>query len=225
MPLAVEQRYGQLVHQNRLEKAPEVFSRNVKGRRARQYKEADALLAGLLEQIPEKHPFEFNLFLTNDADANAEAVPGGYLYLSTGALDKGVAQLVLAHEIAHVTKRHTTRELQARLIDSMATVDDIKDLMADRDPESDAILKRAAALKGRFLHYSRQQELQADACAVRLTGELPGFDVSREVDRYIDLIGDTQVQKDLNTSRHPGHPKRRMRMQQAMKMKQTARRP
>jgi len=217
MPLSVEQRYGKLVHERRLEQSPEVISRRVKGRKARQYKKADAILAELLEQIPEEYPYEFKLFLTDDADANAEAVPGGYLYLSTGALDKGVTHLVLGHEIAHVTKRHTTRELQARLIDSVATVDDIKELMADKDPDSEAMLKRVAALSGRFLNYSRQQELQADACAISLAGGLPNLDITMELDRYIGQISATQSQQDLRTSQHPGYPQRRERMGYAMR--------
>lgn len=225
MPLAVEQRYGNLIHQRRLEQAPEVISRRVKGRKAKLYRRADALLAKLLEQIPEEHPYEFTLFLTSNADANAEAIPGGYLYLSTGALDKGVAELILGHEITHVTKRHTTRELQARLIDSLSTVDDIKDLITDRDPKPETIIKHAAALKGRFLNYSRQQELQADACTIRLASRLPEFDIAQGVERYISQISSTQEQKQLNSSEHPGYPERKERMLQAMQPNQAAHEP
>ena len=214
MPLSIEQLYGDAIHDRRLTQAPEVISRKVKGRKARLYKSADELLDKLLAGIPEEHPYEFKLFLISDAGVSAEALPGGYLYLSTGALNKGMAELVLGHEIAHVTKRHTTRELQARLIDSVSTVDDLKSLMTEREPGQ--IIKRAKALEGRFLSYSRQQELQSDACAVRLVKGLPGVKMSREIDRFIAEIGSTQADEALNASQHPSYPERRERMLQAM---------
>lgn len=214
MPITVEKMYGEQLHKRRLRQLPEVIQRKRKGRVARLYKRADEVLNKLLAQIEEEYPYQFQLFLTNDADVDAEALPGGYIYLTTGTLDRGMVELVLGHELMHVTKRHTTRELQARLIDSVSTVDDIKDLMSERDVGS--VTRRAKALEGRILNYSRQQELQADACAVRLAQTLPGFDTAKQIDRYIRQIGSTQPEGATTASLHPSYPDRKSRIIQAM---------
>ena len=52
---------------------------------------------------------------------NAEALPAGYIYVTRKAandLDDGALQLVLGHEIAHVAKRHTSKQIQQRLVDT-----------------------------------------------------------------------------------------------------------
>jgi beta-barrel assembly-enhancing protease len=55
--------------------------------------------------------------INNDSILNAFAVPGGYLYLYTGLikyLDSEAALAgVIAHEIGHVEKRHSTRRITA----------------------------------------------------------------------------------------------------------------
>ena len=63
----------------------------------------------------EGHRFHF--FVVNDASINAFALPGGYIGVHTGLIEATANESelagVLAHEIAHVTQRHISRQFQA----------------------------------------------------------------------------------------------------------------
>ena len=55
-------------------------------------------------------PFEFKFYLIKSQEPNAFAIPGGYVFVTTGLLvlaenEQEIAG-VLSHEIAHVTMRH-----------------------------------------------------------------------------------------------------------------------
>ncbi len=100
--------------------------------------------------------------------------PGGFLYLDVGLLkdpkqlDK--AYFAVAHEVAHVLKRHETRELQGLIIDAFETAEDLKLIAnATRDPE--AILAKIKLNKDQYTRHHMDQELQADACAARVLGD------------------------------------------------------
>lgn len=74
----------------------------------------DGLVAPLLEAIPDTgYPFQFHL--ANDGTLNAFAVPGGHVVVHSGlVLEAESAEEVLgvlAHEIAHITRRHSLRQM------------------------------------------------------------------------------------------------------------------
>src|SRR4029078_1823632 len=70
--------------------------------------------AELKEDDPRKIPFQFHVFL--DDNANAFATPNGIVVVNSGLLEllENEAQLaaVLGHEIAHATHEHTWRSQQ-----------------------------------------------------------------------------------------------------------------
>jgi len=59
-------------------------------------------------------PWQF--FVVNSAEVNAFAVPGGFIYVNRGLIEraKNLSQLagVLGHEIGHVVERHTVKQMQ-----------------------------------------------------------------------------------------------------------------
>jgi predicted Zn-dependent protease len=59
-------------------------------------------------------PWQF--FIVNSAEVNAFAVPGGFIYVNRGLIDraKNLSELagVLGHEIGHVVKRHSIKQMQ-----------------------------------------------------------------------------------------------------------------
>ncbi|MDX2195363.1 MAG: M48 family metalloprotease [Cytophagales bacterium] len=85
---------------------------------AQSYKYLEKIKNHLLSsgKVKYKDDFEWNLkIIRNDSMLNAYCIAGGYIYVYTGIilfLDNE-AQLagVLAHEIAHADKRHTTRRI------------------------------------------------------------------------------------------------------------------
>jgi predicted Zn-dependent protease len=59
-------------------------------------------------------PFEFRFYVIEDENLNAFAVPGGAIYVHTGlilaASDVSELSGVLAHEIGHITARHSAQQ-------------------------------------------------------------------------------------------------------------------
>ncbi len=114
-------------------------------------------------------PFEFKFYVVNALDPNAFAIPGGYIFVTTGLLvlaesEQEVAA-VLGHEIAHVTQRHVAQmiERSKRLnIASMAAI--LAAMLAGRGGTgSQAASAMAMATAGALqLKYTREMETDAD---------------------------------------------------------------
>ncbi len=108
----------------------------------------------------------FTFTIVNSDEVNAFALPGGYVYVTRGlmALANSEAELagVIAHEIGHVTARHSAQRynqaLFARLGAAMLGVAVGNRLISDL-----AQFGAAAYLQG----YSREQEFEADQLGIR----------------------------------------------------------
>lgn len=104
---------------------------------------------------------------------NAMALPGGYVYVFKGLLDyvQDDDQLaaVIAHEIGHVTARHSIKRIQA----SYANVALVLAALQSRPGVSGGI---NAAFQSMFLNYSQKDEIEADNLGIkymRLAGYAP----------------------------------------------------
>lgn len=133
-------------------------------------------------------PLKF--YVLNTSLVNAFAGPGGFVYVTTGLLaqSKSVAELaaVISHEIGHVSNAHSIKTLQFQLGASYlteillgeGTITDVLDIMV-----------------GVYLQtgYSRQNEFEADAFAVRGVGKtsLNPYGMVSFFEFLIDSFGDT----------------------------------
>ncbi|CDM64450.1 M48 family metallopeptidase [Pyrinomonas methylaliphatogenes] len=114
-------------------------------------------------------PWRFRVI--DRSDVNAFALPGGYVYVTSGMLravrnDDELAG-VLAHEITHVTLRHGTNQASKALIAQMP----LEVLSGQLGGGLGANLARLGigfGLNSLFLRYSREAETQADVGAVQL---------------------------------------------------------
>ncbi len=65
--------------------------------------------------VVEKSGYEFKFHIKQDTNVNAFAIPGGHVVILTGLLEHADSAEevagVLAHELAHVTRRHTLRNI------------------------------------------------------------------------------------------------------------------
>jgi len=114
-------------------------------------------------------PFEFKFYVVKAIDPNAFAIPGGYIFVTTGLIvlaenEQEIAG-VLSHEIAHVTQRHVAQliEKSTRLnIASMAAM--LAAMLAGRGGAgSQAGAAMATATAGALtLKYTREIEADAD---------------------------------------------------------------
>jgi beta-barrel assembly-enhancing protease len=83
---------------------------------------AERYVKGLLEPLLAalgETPFRFQLMVVEDEAVNAFALPGGFVVVNSGLLAKAEngeeVAAVLAHELFHVTLRHSTRRLAGSL--------------------------------------------------------------------------------------------------------------
>lgn len=171
LPMAAERKYGEMA----LERMKaELLTRDSElGRRL--YPQADALLAQMLTGVDEKHDYQFSIHLATGSAGAALALPGGLIVLDAPLLMRPQLQLkaqyAMAHEIAHVLQRHETRALQARIIDTLMVSGKVVDLYQNvRSLRGDPgpVLQTLFAGKLQFQRHFGDQEMHADACAIRI---------------------------------------------------------
>ncbi len=124
---------------------------------------AQGLMASLVSALGET-PFEFELMLVDSPEVNAFALPGGYVVVNSGLLAEAKSgeevAAVLAHELSHVTLRHSTKRLAGSLGASAA----LALVLGGVDLGAPAYtLAHLAGLK-----YERDQEREADEEGRRL---------------------------------------------------------
>ena len=113
---------------------------------------------------------KFTFTVLNEPEINAFALPGGYVYITRGliALAENEAEMagVLAHEIGHVTARHTAQRYSAAMATNIGLLGagilgSVFGIPGD--------LNRLAGQVGHLYlqAYSREQELESDMLAVR----------------------------------------------------------
>lgn len=171
LPMSTEVEYGQRAHEQSLSN---VLDRDSKvGKQL--YAVADNLMSELQQGIHEPHAYTFQLFVREESTTNALARPGGFLYLDAGLLkdskQHAKARFALAHEIAHVLQRHETRELQGLIVDSYEDEQELEQAIAKSKAHKGQpgdLLAQVKMSKGRFIRHTMDQELQADACSLRL---------------------------------------------------------
>jgi Zn-dependent protease with chaperone function len=111
IPVSMEKQLGEMVFQQVKATSKMVDDPALKA-------QLDAITARLLPAIKDKH-YDFQFHIVENDVINAFAIPGGHIVVHTGLLKKAkrpeeVAG-VLAHEIAHITRRHSLRTMVGNL--------------------------------------------------------------------------------------------------------------
>ena len=114
-------------------------------------------------------PWRFRVI--DRAEANAFALPGGYVYITSAMLrrtrnDSELAG-ILAHEITHVTLRHGTNQASKAMLAQMP-LQVLSGRLGGGLVGNLAQLGLSFGLNSLFLRYSRGAETQADVGAVQL---------------------------------------------------------
>lgn len=125
---------------------------------------ADPIFAQAMKERPD---VSYRLRIVDDPDVNAFSLPGGYVYLNRGLLDKlgsddDAIACVIGHESAHVVRRHVVKQMSntqgkgllvglAAILTRSNTVGQIGDTLTALDQ----------------LHYSRTDEYEADRWGIR----------------------------------------------------------
>lgn len=133
-----------------------------------------------VSEMPDR---EFTFTLLDSGDINAFATPGNYVYINRGLLNyiSNEAQLVsvLAHEVGHITQKHTS--LMPVAAGGARMLMEIVGLLSGSYEAQEAGMAYANfLLKG----HGRDNELQADEAAARYMVKL-GYDP----DQLLEMLG------------------------------------
>jgi predicted Zn-dependent protease len=127
-------------------------------------KAVNAIVARLIATVPE-NPYQFRVTLADDSVVNAFAAPGGFVVVNRGLLEatRTPEELagVLAHEVQHVLRHHSTRAM-VREIPQQIVVGAISG-----GHGLAALGSRAVGTLG-VLRYHRGDEAEADREGIRM---------------------------------------------------------
>lgn len=109
--------------------------------------------------------------VVDSREVNAFAIPGGWIYINRGLIERTVNESelagVIAHEIGHVTRRHSVQQLQQATSANVGLT-----LLCTLTGSCESGLSRTAISLGGsalFAKFSRDDEAEADAEAVVTT--------------------------------------------------------
>ena len=124
--------------------------------------------------VCDRKDISYHFKVLDDEEVNAVSLPGGFVYINKGVIDKVANDDelagVLAHEVGHIVARHSIKKLQAMMGYNLLRV------LAVAIPQGGEVGSAAdIAFTEIMLGYGREDELLADQLAVRYT-KLAGYD-------------------------------------------------
>ncbi len=184
----------------------------------------DLILQGFIERVGRSlvpyaspAPFDFQFFVIKDPSPNAFAVPGGYVFVTTGLLilagDENEVAGVVSHEIAHVTSRHISDIIERSKRINLASMAAILlgAVLGGGGQASGAVAATAsAASQALMLKYTRDHETEADQNGLHTLSK-SGYDprgfitFMNKMNRYA-LANSPKMPTYLST--HPGFDER-----------------
>ena len=171
LPMPIERSIGEQLHAKLLSKN-QIVEKDSKNEKALYEKVEGAL--SVAKRDYETMPYEVKLSIVEGDQLNAEALPGGRIYVHKRAveeLEPATLQLILGHELAHIAKRHLSMQLQQRIVDVGMGKEVFEKMMKGTGPNDLVKMFQGEHVLQKFINnfasYVRDQELQADACAVR----------------------------------------------------------
>jgi beta-barrel assembly-enhancing protease len=112
---------------------------------------------------------QYTFYVVNSNQVNAFAVPGGFIYVNRGLIDRtdNLSELagVLGHEIGHVVARHGIDQMQRMQNAEMAV--NLAYILLGRQPGAVEQVGLQVGAGAYFARHSREAENEADALAVR----------------------------------------------------------
>ena len=127
-------------------------------------------LGNLIQRQPGNRDIPYTYYVVNSDEINAFAVPGGFVYINRGLIERtdNLAELagVVAHEIGHVEARHSA-EMMERMQAAQVGVG-LASVLLGGPPSGVAGAAVDIGATAYFARHSREAENEADAIAVRL---------------------------------------------------------
>jgi Zn-dependent protease with chaperone function len=167
--------------------------------------------------------FQYRFRVVNQADINAFALPGGYIYVNRGVIDtasnEGELAGVVAHEISHVALRHGTHQASKAYL-AQAGISILGGILGGHVGAGAAQIINTVGgigLNAIFLKYSRDLETQADVRGAQIMAA-SGYN-PRDMVAFFQKLERVDPSKKTNwMSDHPAPPDRVARIQKEQQM-------
>lgn len=166
------------------------------------------LVGRVLAMSTNRPEIEFRFAILNTDEINAYAAPGGYIFVTRGALaamrDEAELAGVLAHEIGHVVEKHVVKELNIKGSDDSAVSGLARVIGGSSDSARLAFAQAVdKALDMLFKNgYKRVDETQSDRDAV-LFCALSGYEPAGLVRYFKRISGMKGKQTEVLDKTHP----------------------
>jgi predicted Zn-dependent protease len=127
------------------------------------------VLGDSLAKVTDQRDLQWHFNIVDSREVNAFAVPGGYVYVNRGLIERAQTMSevagVIGHEIGHVTRRHSIRQMQkAQGANVGMTLGCILTRICGSGLATTAMDVGAGGL---FAHFSRGDEIEADDEGIR----------------------------------------------------------
>src|SRR3954470_20747820 len=167
--------------------------------------------------------FQYRFRVVNQADINAFALPGGFIYVNRGVIDnasnEGELAGVVAHEISHVALRHATHQASKAYL-AQAGISILGGILGGHVGAGAAQIINTVGgigLNAVFLKYSRDLETQADIRGAQIMAA-SGYN-PRDMVAFFQKLERVDTSKKTNwLSDHPAPPDRIARIEKEAKL-------
>jgi predicted Zn-dependent protease len=171
------------------------------------------LVGRVLSRMTNRPEITFHFAVLNTDEINAYAAPGGYVFVTRGALlkmrDESELAGVLAHEMGHIVEKHVVRELGIKGTDA-SVVSGLAHLIGGSTESARTAFSQAVdkALDMLFKDgYKREDESQADKDAVMFCA-LSGYEPAGLVTYFERLKIAKGKQTEVLDKTHPSYEAR-----------------
>ena len=155
---------------------------------------------------------EFHFSVLDAKFINAYSAPGGYVFITHGAIkamrDEAELAAVLAHEVAHITEKHIVKEFKIKGTDKSASAG-VSRLLGSSKSSAQALFSQAvdgAVNKLLSKGFKQKDELESDHVALLLLANT-GYDPSA-LSRYLKRIKKKTNKHKTHKATHPPTTKR-----------------
>ncbi len=165
------------------------------------------VLGDSLSRVTPRSDLDWHFYIVDSPDINAFAVPGGFIYVNRGLIERAqnVSELagVMGHEIGHVVLRHSLKQMaQQQNANTLVGLGCALSNVCSNGVAATAIQLGGSAV---FAKFSRTDEAQADHEGVIFTSKA-GIDPRGIPEMFQILLDERKTNPDAVSSFFASHP-------------------